>query len=485
MPPFRRLRARPRTILAALGLAGLSLLSCGRELTGPERGLRVASGLSFIGQYPGPLASVAEGAGSVVPFERVRIVFRRSDGSAALDTVVNFPSNADSIALDLRLELASDAPPQGEALALSLAYMNSAGDTVFRGGPIPVVAQVRAPGAPPPAPAPVPLTYTGPGANATAVVIAPETLTVTAGDPFSFSAVARDGQGNAVTGTPIVYTTLDPARATLTSQSAGSGTATALRGIARIEAQLPTGAASDTAYLVVLPRPGALAVVSGGAQSGLAGTALGQPVTVRLTATDGQPLADRAVSLAVTSGGGSVTALDTLTDAAGLFRFSWTLGTVGAQSVSVSSAGVTAISVGATAAPNGAVRMVITQEVGATYQAGDSIPALIAEAQLVDGSRDTTFADSVFLGFAINPTGRRSSASPGCAPWPVSRGSRISASSAPAPATSSSWGDRVSSPTPRRRSRSPPGPRAVWTSRRAAVRPLRRGPRCRHRSSCA
>ena len=405
MPPFRRLRARPRTILAALGLAGLSLLSCGRELTGPERGLRIASGLSFIGQYPGPLASVAEGAGSVVPFERVRIVFRRSDGTAALDTVVNFPSNADSIALDLRLELASDAPPQGEALALSLAYMNSSGDTVFRGGPIPVVAQVRAPGAPPPAPAPVPLTYTGPGANATAVVIAPETLTVTAGDPFAFSAVARDGQGNAVTGTPIVYTTLDPARATLTSQSAGSGTATALRGIARIEAQLPTGAASDTAYLVVLPRPGALAVVSGGAQSGLAGTALGQPVTVRLTATDGQPLADRAVSLAVTGGGGSVAALDTLTDAAGLFRFSWTLGTAGAQSVSVSSAGVTAISVGATAAPNGAVRMAITQEVGATYQAGDSIPALIAEAQLADGSRDTSFADSVFLGFAINPTG--------------------------------------------------------------------------------
>ncbi len=365
----------------------------------------MATGLSFVGQFPGPLASVADGAGSVVPFERVRIVFRRSDGSAALDTTVLFPSNADSIALDLRVPLATGAPESGEPMNLALAYVNATGDTVFRGGPVPVVAQLRAPGTPPPPPAPVPLSYVGPGAQATAVTIAPDTLTVTAGNAFAFTATARDGQGAIIAGVPIVYTTLDPLRATLTSAANGTGTTTPSRGLARIVAELPTGAAADTAFIVVLPRPGSLSVQSGGAQSAFAGALLPQPVTVRLLATDGQPLAGAPVTVAVALGGGSVTPLDSLTDGQGLFRFSWTIGVAGAQSVNVSSPGVTTISVGATSIANGAVRMLITQEVGATYQAGDSIPALVAEARLLSGTIDTTFADSVFLGFAVNPTG--------------------------------------------------------------------------------
>lgn len=404
MHPLPTRVPRSRWLLSALGLVGLSLLSCGRELTGPERNLRFATGMSFIGQYPGPLASVAAGAGSVVPFERVRIVFRRSDGSAALDTTVTFPSNADSIALDLRVPLATGAPESGEPMNLSLSYMNVAGDTVFRGGPVPVVAQLRTPGSPPPPPAPVPLTYVGPGSQATAITIAPETLTVTAGDVFAFTGTARDGQGAAIVGVPIIYTALDPVRATLPTQASGSGTTTTLRGIARIEAQLPTGAAADTAYVLVLPRPGSLSVMSGGAQSAFAGALLPQPVTVRLLATDGQPLMGAPVTLAVAAGGGAVTPLDSLTDVQGQFRFAWTIGVAGVQTVNVSSPGVPTISVGASSIANGAVRMLITQEVGATYQAGDSIPALIAEARLLSGTIDSTFTDSVFLDFAVNPT---------------------------------------------------------------------------------
>ena len=51
-------------------------------------------------------------------------------------------------------------------LALNLRYVNAAGDTVFRGGPVTVTAVPATPGAGPPAPAPVtiPITYTGPGA---------------------------------------------------------------------------------------------------------------------------------------------------------------------------------------------------------------------------------------------------------------------------------------------------------------------------------
>jgi hypothetical protein len=395
-----------RRFAVVAGTLGLSLLSCGRELTGPEGGIRFASGLSFLAQYPEPLASVVDGAGSVVPFERVRVVFRRSDGTVALDTSVVFPSNADSIALDLRVPLSSSASPDGESLALTLAYVNAAGDTVFRGGPVPVVAQVRAPGSPPPAPAPVPLLYTGPGSEATAIAFSVESLTVVAGDPFSFTATARDAQGAVVSATPIVYSALDPVRATLVARTAGNGNTTSSRGIARILAQLPSGDAADTAYLVVLPRPGALTLVSGGAQTAATGAALAQPVSVRLVATDGQPLAGIAVGVTATSGGGGVVALDSITDAQGLFSFSWTLGgAAGAQTATVTAQGVTPLVVSATAEALAATQVVITQQVGSTYQAGDSIPALLAEVRLGNGARDTLYSDSVFLGFAVNPTG--------------------------------------------------------------------------------
>lgn len=406
-PPLRTRLPRPRRLLTAIGAAGLALLSCGREVTGPGEGMRFASGLSFVAEFPAPLASVAAGAGSVVPFERVRVVFRRADLTIALDTLVDFPSNVDSIALDLRVPItAAAAASAGEALSLSLAYVNAAGDTVFRGGPVAVLAQARAPGSPPPPPAAVPLTYVGAGSQATAITITPETLTVTAGDAFSFTAVALDGQANALSGVPIVYSSLDPSRATLASQSAGAGTTTNQRGIARIRAQLPTGAAEDTATLIVLPRPSSLGVVSGGAQTATPLAVLPQAVSVRLTATDGQPLAGAPVSIVVSAGGGSVLPSGSVTDAQGVVSFTWTLGNAaGTQSVTVSSAGVANLVVNATAIVVSANQLVITQEVGSTYQAGDSIPALLVEARTAGGTRDTTFADSVTLGFAVNPTG--------------------------------------------------------------------------------
>lgn len=405
-PSLRTHLPRPRRLLTAIGAAGLALLSCGREVTGPGEGMRFATGLSFVAEFPSPLASVAAGVGSVVPFERVRVVFRRADLTIALDTLVDFPANVDSVALDLRVPItAGAAASAGEPLSLSLAYVNAAGDTVFRGGPIAVLAQARAPGSPPPPPAAVPLTYVGVGSQATAITITPETLTVTAGDAFSFTAMARDGQVTAISGVPIVYSSLDPSRATLASQSAGSGVTTNQRGIARIRAQLPTGAAEDTATLVVLPRPSSLGVVSGGAQTAATLAALPQAVSVRLTATDGQPLAGAPVSVVTSVGGGSVVPSGSVTNAQGIVSFTWTLGSAaGTQTVTVSSPGVTNLLVSATAIAVAANQLVITQEVGSTYQAGDSIPALLVEARTVGGARDATFADSVTLGFAVNPT---------------------------------------------------------------------------------
>ncbi len=405
MSPFPDRRLTPRGFVAAVGLLALSLLSCGREVTGPGAGVRFATGLSFIAEFPGPLASVAQGAGSVIPFERVRVVFRRSDGSVALDTLIAFPSNADSVALSLSVPLSPTAPSSGEPMTLSLAYVNAQGDTVFRGGPIAVTAQPRSAGSPPPPPASVPLTYVGPGATAASVAVAVESTTVVAGDPFTVTATAYDGQGTPMTGVPLVYAVLDPAHATLNAPTGGTGVTTALRGSARVRVQLPTGADDDTATIVVLPRAGALSVISGGGQTAAPLTTLPQNVSVRLLATDGQPLANAPITVTATVG--VADPASGVTDAVGVFSFTWTLGGApGAQSVTVSSPGVPNLVVGATATQPAANQLRITQQVGANYLAGDSIGTLLVEARLPGATTlDPTYADSVFLGFAVAPGG--------------------------------------------------------------------------------
>lgn len=396
-----------RALAFLVGALGLSLLSCGREITGPDGGrLRFAEGLSFISEFPAPLQNVAEGAGSVIPFERVRLIFRRTDNTVALDTTVTMGASTDSVAISFRVPLSSGAPSTGETLMLSLAYVNAAGDTVFRGGPSEVVARVLAPGQPPPPPVPVQLIYTGPGANARAVSMLPESLTVVAGSPFAFTGTAYDASTAVMTGVPLVYTVLEPGYAALTARTGGSGTATALRGVARVRVSLPTGNASDTSWLTVLPRPGALALVSGAGQTATAGATLALPITVQLNATDAQPLTGAAIAAVITTGGGVVTPLGTVTDGLGRFAFNWRLGaTAGAQTVTVSSPGVTSLVISATAIGTGAVRLRITQQIAATYQAGDSIPALLVEARNALDARDTLYADSVFLSFAVNPAG--------------------------------------------------------------------------------
>lgn len=389
------------------GVLGLSLLSCGREVTGPEGGaLRFAEGLSFAAEFPAPLRNVADGAGSVIPFERVRVTFRRVGDAVALDTVITFGASVDSIAIAFRVPLSANAPTTGEPLTLSLAFVNAAGDTVFRGGPAPVLARVLAPGETLPAPIPVTLRVVGVNADARSVSIVPESLTVVAGSPFTFSGTAYDAQAAPLSGVALVYTMLDPSLGALTNRAAGSGTVGASRGVARVRVELASGAASDTSFLTILPRPGALALVSGGAQTASVGAALAQPVTVRLTATDGQPLAGAAIAAAVTTGGGTVTPLGTVTDSVGVFRFNWQLGSlVGAQSATVTTAGVTPLVITATATSTGAVQLRFTQPVAASYRAGDTIPPLVVEARNVANAVDTLYSDSVTVSFAVAPAG--------------------------------------------------------------------------------
>ena len=134
-PPATALR---RAVwLGATGI--LAAVSCGRDATAPGAGL--------------------------VPFSRVRVVLHHSDGTIALDTVVAFAGGSDSLTLSLSVPLLASAPATGEPMTLNLGYVNAAGDTVFRGGPLTITAVPPVPGQAAPPPVQVHVTYTGPGAT--------------------------------------------------------------------------------------------------------------------------------------------------------------------------------------------------------------------------------------------------------------------------------------------------------------------------------
>ncbi len=83
-----------RSLRLLAALAGLKLLSCGREVTGPGDGLSYGRGLvaamrlePVFPAFPG-----ADAISDLIPFTQVRVTLRRTDGQVAKDTVIDFPS---------------------------------------------------------------------------------------------------------------------------------------------------------------------------------------------------------------------------------------------------------------------------------------------------------------------------------------------------------------------------------------------------------
>ena len=127
--------------LALLGLALIAtILSCGKDVTSPAAVARYARGISWHTEFPPAFQLAGSAASDVVPFNRVRVVLHHGDGTVALDTVINFPDGTDALTVSLDVKLLPSAPSSGEPLSLNLAYINAAGDTVFRGGPVGVTA---------------------------------------------------------------------------------------------------------------------------------------------------------------------------------------------------------------------------------------------------------------------------------------------------------------------------------------------------------
>src|SRR5438094_3841692 len=109
--------------------------------------------------------------------------------------------------------------------------------------------------------------------------------------------------------------------------------------------------------------PSAIAVNSGNNQTAPAGTALPQPLAVKVTDAHGDPVAAYTVGWHVVSGGGSVSAASCMTDASGIASIQRTLGPgAGAQTTSATGTGLSGspVTFSATANPNGTISGVVT-----------------------------------------------------------------------------------------------------------------------------
>ena len=165
--------------------------------------------------------------------------------------------------------------------------------------------------------------------RAAAVAISPQSATLSSlGETASFTATVTDQYGDPFAA-PITWSTSDDGVFTVsfvgevTAVANGSGTLTAT-----------VEALSATAQVTVAQAPAAVAVTSGGAQEGLAGRPLPEPVVVRVDDAGGSPVADVTVSFAAAEGNGAADPPSAVTDPAGLASTRWTLGEVsGIQSL--------------------------------------------------------------------------------------------------------------------------------------------------------
>jgi hypothetical protein len=275
-----------------------------------------------------------------VNFDHVHVVVTRPPSEAVIDTTIAFTPTSATQTLDLTVP---GAP--GETFIATLEYTNT-GALVYSGQEQvvshapdnPALSEVQT----------VPIKYVGPGANATRLTLSPKTVTLSAPATATFSVTATDATNAVVTNTPIAWSVSDPTVASISA--AGVLTTNGKRGVVSVVATSVTSLTDNASVTVTLP-PAAIVVVSGGGQTGKAGTALQQPATVRVAASDGVGIAGVKVSFSAPTGG-SVGTSSVSTDNSGAASTSMTLGTItGAQNFTAST-GTLSVNIPVTATPS-------------------------------------------------------------------------------------------------------------------------------------
>jgi hypothetical protein len=252
-----------------------------------------------------------------VTLDKVHVVIRgesgnESPGPVLKDTTVTFPAGQDQVAIDIDLSIAGAE----ETVVADVGLLEGA--TVYFEGAVVLVAKR---GETAGSPEPVAMSYVGPGLTAEFMSVTPPVPTMAPSSTFQFVVAVFDHLEHPVTDLPVTWSTGDPTIATV-SQT-GLVTSLGKAGTTTLTVKGLNGISTETT-LDVQP-VAALNVVSGAAQTGIAGSALQQQFQVQAVDASGAPVIGAAINFSAAQGA-SVVPANTTTDAGGYASAVVTLG---------------------------------------------------------------------------------------------------------------------------------------------------------------
>jgi hypothetical protein len=383
-----------RLLRLTLGGAVLVPLATCTDFTSPSGGgVRVPIVPTF-----GAAANFAKAlyAAAGIQYDRVRVVITRDETEILKDTTVAFTPTSP----DITLPLVITANP-GEVVTATLEYRSA--DIILYSGTQSVTTVAT--GAPTSAaPTPLVLVPVGPGSGAATVELSPSSGSYPTTAPLTFTATAFTPEHTAIANAIFGWSVDDASVASVSPQ--GVVQPTSKGGVVKVRATTLNEKFAEATITFVTP-PASLAIQSGGSQSAKALDPLSAPVVVKVLDANGIGVAGATVNFAVTTGGGSLGAASSVSDASGLVSVTWTLGSlVGTQSITATAAALpnAPLTITATATERPAVALAFGQQPSETGAGAAITPAVTVKAIDDKGAVVAGFAGAVTIALDANPT---------------------------------------------------------------------------------
>ncbi len=362
-----------RQRLRAVGFVALAIvaITCTDAPTSPTRIKPSPSGVANVRMSPSFSAEAARIYSGLAAFglevTEVHVVLTGPDGSKK-DTVIAFPVSQDQITIEIPV------PSSGtdQAFDALIELRNDQHVVLFSGRQTVIARAANLPTQNPPL---VVISYTGPGKGAKTVTVSPPDTTIAGTATVAIKATAVDSAGLPVSNLLVRFAVSDATLAVATSTGDATGTLTGLgkRGVAIVSAITPLGIAGSS-RITFVPPPARIVVISGNGQTGVAGSALAQPVVVEVQATDNLPVPGATVTFRAVTAGGSVQQATVIAGANGRASTTLTLGQLaGAYVYEAGSGALTPVSVSATATPAPAAAIAIVSGDAQTDTVGKTL----------------------------------------------------------------------------------------------------------------
>lgn len=332
----------------ATALLAFVAVTCTEAPSGPSAGSERPGAIAFVPAFSQAATRTAVLLGQFgISYDHVRVVIVRPPVDTVRDTTIAFTTRDAAMNLDLTVQVEKD----GELFDASIDYVGASG-IVFHGHGEVQAHPIDQPATDSPV---IVLNYAGPGAAAAHISIQPHDLTLLASDSTkTLTLTAVDSSGATVDPPPFAWSTSDGTLATITSK----GTLQPLghRGAVTVTATTVTGLTDNAAATLTLPAV-AIALVSGGGQTGVVGANLPNPAIVEVRAADSLGIAGVTVIFAAPAGG-SVGPATAVTDANGRASTSLKLGAVAGPQSFVATALQYSVAIPATGVAGAAASMV-------------------------------------------------------------------------------------------------------------------------------